>query len=418
MPRLLLVDDNPSIHKIAETLLAPTSIELVCLESGPEAISRIEAGERFDVALVDAAMGGMDGWELLAWMRKHPGTAGIPIALMAGVLDSVDPVRLENAPIQGFLKKPVELRDLGDRVKRLLETPVPEPAPVPVEAPAPSGISPFATLPAVKLKDLPEMRGIAAPEPVVEPAPEPEPSDLLELEEADLLPEPDDTELAVLPEPEVEAESLDLEELDLDGLKGLNLEAGPEFAEPLPIGHELPPELPTAEALPEVQVPEDALTVHPEDLPDLGEEDATPSIELTQAAAPESVPDFDWADESESLLDLSEPLPESNQEPEPEPEAEPEPESEPMPEPEPEFEAEPEPVPPLAEPIPAPESAAQTVAPAALGQDVRGLVEALKADPAALRLLAKALVTELGTDVLKEVAWELMPEMAERLGRH
>jgi CheY-like chemotaxis protein len=162
MPRLLLVDDNPSIHRIAESLLAPTDVELVCVASAAEALDRIERGERFDVALIDTAMPGMDGWTLLSRFRDMEETVGMPIALMAGVLDPVDPSKLAKAPIQGFLKKPIELRELGDRVKALLATPV-------VVSP-----SPFSTVPAIPVKDLlkrgeetlPEFR----PEPAEAPA--------------------------------------------------------------------------------------------------------------------------------------------------------------------------------------------------------------------------------------------------------
>ena len=49
MPRLLLVDDNPSIHKIAETLLAHSAIELVCVESAAEALDLVGRGERFEM---------------------------------------------------------------------------------------------------------------------------------------------------------------------------------------------------------------------------------------------------------------------------------------------------------------------------------------------------------------------------------
>ena len=42
MPRLLLVDDNPSIHRIAESLLAPTDVELTCVDSAAEALDRLE----------------------------------------------------------------------------------------------------------------------------------------------------------------------------------------------------------------------------------------------------------------------------------------------------------------------------------------------------------------------------------------
>ena len=75
MPRLLLVDDNPSIHRIAESLLAPTDVELTCVDSAAEALDRLEQGERFDVALVDTAMPGMDGWTLLTRLRAMDATA-------------------------------------------------------------------------------------------------------------------------------------------------------------------------------------------------------------------------------------------------------------------------------------------------------------------------------------------------------
>ena len=100
MPRLLLVDDNPSIHKIAETLLATTPIELVCVDSAAAALDKVSKGEHFDVALVDTSMAGMDGWALLAKLREIPATARMPIAMMAGVLDTVDPERIKEAPIQ------------------------------------------------------------------------------------------------------------------------------------------------------------------------------------------------------------------------------------------------------------------------------------------------------------------------------
>ena len=77
MPRLLLVDDNPSIHKIAETLLAPTDIDLVCTETAAEALDLVGRGEHFDAALVDTVMAGMDGWELLGRFRGQAATARI-----------------------------------------------------------------------------------------------------------------------------------------------------------------------------------------------------------------------------------------------------------------------------------------------------------------------------------------------------
>ena len=91
MPRLLLVDDNPSIHKIAETLLAASDVQLISCGSGAEAMALVDQGDQFDVALLDTSMLGMDGWALLQRLRETEATARMPVAMMAGVLDVVDP---------------------------------------------------------------------------------------------------------------------------------------------------------------------------------------------------------------------------------------------------------------------------------------------------------------------------------------
>jgi len=501
MPRLLLVDDNPSIHKIAETLLAPTDIQLVCVESAKEALNLVAQGERFDAALLDTSMIGMDGWELLDQLRMHPATAGIPIAMMAGVLDTVDPVRLENAPIQGFLKKPVELRDLGDRVHKLLETRV--------EAPPPPAqdFSPFSTLPAVKLSDLPEFRKrpepLPEPEPEMEPEPSTEPgieplaealdSDVLLLTEEDLWPEvpppPGTVTEDLSPFAEIPPEEpLDLEELDLDSLKSLTVESSEAVPAPAPSPFEpIQAFEPVSEAiLPADSFPEAAPSVPTQileapaeafELPDLGEEmeptfdpsalagldslsDEALEPRPTQELAPafDSDPDFlaglgeasitpdvavvDWSDDSEKMLGIltpSQPLPADRLdaaldagdaedeldlgelESPPEavslkgfPLAEPDlPEVHPL---VPAAPVVPEPVaqiaPTATEPV-LPASVGSSTAPAA-----EDLLRAIAADPALMDQLARALVAKLSDQVLREIAWEVMPEMAERLNRH
>jgi len=67
---------------------------------------------------------------------------------------------------------------------------------------------------------------------------------------------------------------------------------------------------------------------------------------------------------------------------------------------------------PAAVAAPAPE--AITGSASAWGGD---LLEALLADPVLMDRLAKALVARLGDRVLREIAWEIMPELAERLQR-
>jgi len=444
MPRLLLVDDNPSIHKIAETLLGSSSIELFCVSSASEALMMLDSGERFDVALLDTAMPGMDGWELLSRMRKHPDSAYIPIAMMAGVLDTVDPEKLKRAPIQGFIKKPIELRELAERVQQLLATPVTLAEPHGADE-DPTVLSPFATVPGTKFKSLPEFRGVAD-------GPSPEEiqpgeiahfnamkdtdgqDDLLLLtpedfwfEDAPIEPDSPDFLLAqataqAMAEAELEAPvpqlgsmdaTLDLEELDLEALKDLPSETpailpevpevsyAPQFEEPFGEAAEGPAAqaepAPAAEAsvitnelleevtlaIPGLAVRAQALSAFEpnaanfsahefltEDIPahalsDLGEvpdyEDSTPETPSAESPAP---PMFEEAASHAGFHEESV------------------------------F----------------PSAAAYALPPAAL-------LQVLMSDPALMDALAKAVVARLGDQALREIAWELMPELAEKLPR-
>ncbi len=457
MPRLLLVDDNPSIHRIAESLLAPTDVELVCVASAAEALDRIGRGEHFDVALVDTAMPGMDGWTLLDRLRGLEETVRMPIALMSGVLDPVDPSRLAQAPIQGFLKKPIELRELGDRVKALLATPV-------VVSP-----SPFSTVPATRAKDLLRHAGEALrelrPEPVEIPTglvdvdldlPEPE-DDLLVLTAEDLWPEDPVPAIPVpaLSTPTLPDVQLELEELDLDSLQDLAIkpsgEAEPSSG-PLPEPVSVPePEqvllaadehLLNLSGLEELEtVPTDFIDASLTPIPEPAAEPddslthlpaAATLLELGGAAGVAELVAHAFAHEAPEAPPLA-----------PEPISYPEPEvHEPMPvAPEPISYPEPEVhelAPVALEPVAHPEiaeaatvSAVDGQAPAAPGHDTLvptkptpvtseqalAVVQALLADPVLVDVLAKALVARLGDQVLREIAWEVMPDLAGRLQR-
>ena len=426
MPRLLLVDDNPSIHRIAESLLAPTDVELVCVDSAAEALDRIGRGERFDVALVDTAMPGMDGWTLLSRLRSMEATALMPIALMAGVLDPVDPAKLAKAPIQGFLKKPIELRELGDRVKALLSMSV-NPAP-----------SPFSTVPATSAKDLVKRAEAALPEFRYEPLPEPVevPTGLLD---ADLnLPEPEDDLLVLTPEdlwpedsapviPEAAAfpsalpdVHLELEELDFESLQDLGGDPLPAAEPVLEAAPETPPEpaaapfsedehIVTLSGLEELDsLPIEFLMTSPEAAPEPATEPAfEPDEFLAQLPAAGSLMEETGA-ASVAAWAIEEPVPDFH-----------------------EFAD-------VLEPSPSLESVASAVAPAAGGQthavvgqaapvspdqgpvsseQTRALLQALLADPVLLDALVQAVVSRMGDQVLREIAWEVMPDLAGRLQR-
>lgn len=381
MPRLLLVDDNPSIHRIAESLLTGSSVELVCVESGEEALRRVNAGERFDVALLDTVLGpgGMDGWSLLDRLRQTPATAAMPIALMAGVLDAVDPLRLEKAPIQGFLRKPVELRDLEERLHAFMAAPV-------------EGAG-RGTVPGARLQDW-MSEAPAAAQPARGPEPE---NDLLVLTAEDLL-EPLTGEFAIptglaKPEPAREPEAhaepeLHIEELDMETLHGVAAAAPVATPAPEP---ELPeiPSINLDEPLSHEMLAGLTPTAHAEGVAGL----AAGAAGLALGAAALTHAQADSSHEHLSHADLTAaPTPAA---------LEPEMELETLHGVEPET-------------LRGPATPSTSAAPAAPG-DANAMVQAILADPNARQALLKALLSQGGEQVLREVAWEVMPDLASKL---
>jgi CheY-like chemotaxis protein len=422
MPRLLLVDDNPSIHKIAETLLATSDVQLISCGSGAQAMALVNQGDRFDVALLDTSMLGMDGWALLHELRATESTARMPVAMMAGVLDLVDPEKLRLAPIQGFLKKPVELRDLGDRVKRLMEMPVPPPAPEPEPEPEPAVPAAFMTQPSMRLPD--ELRPSDTEDDLLLLGPEDLATEPMEaaqaLDEGDIQEIPQALQEAGDAEQAPDTEPLDLEELDLEGLQGLTF---PPSAMPALDGPEAPaagpdvqsavPEFLLADTLPEA--PDSPM--FSDQLPDLGPALDHPA--LAETGAEEGAPNLlelgepiDWSDDSDAMVGMAlggQEAPALVQETEP-------------------SALDSTPLAPLSEVITlsdildppaaeaaqaqAPELPVTAPVPAAPAPDP---LASLLGDPVLMDRLAKALVARLGDQVLREIAWEVMPELAERM---
>jgi two-component system OmpR family response regulator len=101
--RVLIVDDHPELLFGLRTLLEMNGYDVESTESAEEAMTKLE-GMAYDVALVDYRLPGMNGRELIEYIRNLPESSGPPvIALTASVL------RLEECILAGAtsgLRKP------------------------------------------------------------------------------------------------------------------------------------------------------------------------------------------------------------------------------------------------------------------------------------------------------------------------
>jgi CheY-like chemotaxis protein/anti-sigma regulatory factor (Ser/Thr protein kinase) len=77
--RVLIVDDDPSVHELVYAMFAGTRWQADTASNGEEALARLET-QSYDVLLVDILMPGMDGLALLGQLRsRYP---RVPVVMM------------------------------------------------------------------------------------------------------------------------------------------------------------------------------------------------------------------------------------------------------------------------------------------------------------------------------------------------
>jgi two-component system, cell cycle sensor histidine kinase and response regulator CckA len=117
---VLVVDDDPLLCRLASRLLSLLGLEAVTAPDGPEALEALERHDgRIACVLCDLLMPTMNGWEVLAELRRRH--ADIPFVLVSGYdeVKTADYAKPESPSYSAFLEKPYEFSRLQSVLERL-----------------------------------------------------------------------------------------------------------------------------------------------------------------------------------------------------------------------------------------------------------------------------------------------------------
>jgi DNA-binding response OmpR family regulator len=115
---VLVVDDDPTILQIVETVLRSGGLDVATCSTGRAGL--VAAHERLpDCAVLDISMPGMTGLEMCRALRGDESTADVPILLLTGRGQWLDVASGFDAGADDYLVKPFTAQDLLARVEAL-----------------------------------------------------------------------------------------------------------------------------------------------------------------------------------------------------------------------------------------------------------------------------------------------------------
>ncbi len=121
MSTILLADDSLTIQKVVELTFGETEHDVIAVPDGAELLRRLPEVLP-DVVICDVIMPGMEGYEVCQQIKSDPATLHIPVILLTGTFEPFDRDRALAAGCSEIITKPFEARKLVETVERLLAT--------------------------------------------------------------------------------------------------------------------------------------------------------------------------------------------------------------------------------------------------------------------------------------------------------
>ena len=121
MSVILIIEDNEKNMKLARDVLQSKGYSTLEAVTGEEGV-RLAKEKKPDLVLMDIQLPGINGIEALRQLRAEPAIARTPVVAFTASVTPTDRTQITQAGFDGFLSKPINLKEFLETVKRVLES--------------------------------------------------------------------------------------------------------------------------------------------------------------------------------------------------------------------------------------------------------------------------------------------------------
>lgn len=118
-PKILVVDDSPTIRKFITIALKVKGYDIVCAGDGMEALELLP-NDKVDLIITDLNMPNVDGYNLIARIRSNENYQNTPIIVMSNLSDAEDIERAIQLGANSYLIKPFDQKNITNEVVKYL----------------------------------------------------------------------------------------------------------------------------------------------------------------------------------------------------------------------------------------------------------------------------------------------------------
>ena len=117
---ILIVEDNDKNAKLVRDVLQFKGFRTLEAATAADGIALARA-ERPDLILMDIQLPDMDGVTAVERLKAETGTASIPVVALTALAMTSDRERFLAAGFDGYLAKPIDIKNFPDEVRRFCE---------------------------------------------------------------------------------------------------------------------------------------------------------------------------------------------------------------------------------------------------------------------------------------------------------